>query len=191
MARTISIAGPQFLTQQRSWRQLSAATHSHSKTLACPFPSRQIDTNSYHPDRCRYEKACKAFQEDNGGLQRSPARAVNLEGADAYVDSDTGTHPSGQQHSEALPVGMAPGAGQIGSSETWRTKQVRTPMRVLLFVPNLLGYARLVLLACAVHAFCVAQAQASCFWMLIASLSLDFLDGMLARRLGQVRGNVA
>jgi len=58
---------------------------------------------------------------------------------------------------------------------------------VLLFAPNLVGYARLALLGVAA---CVgAQTQRAAlvtYWVLLLSFALDGLDGVLARRLCQV-----
>lgn len=59
--------------------------------------------------------------------------------------------------------------------------------QVLLFAPNLVGYARLALLGVAA---CVgAQTQRAAlvtYWVLLLSFALDGLDGVLARRLCQV-----
>ncbi len=63
-----------------------------------------------------------------------------------------------------------------------------TPQEVLLFVPNLVGYVRLALLAaaaCLHHA--AAASPHTVLVLLVISLVLDAVDGALARALGQVR----
>lgn len=63
-----------------------------------------------------------------------------------------------------------------------------TPHEVLLFVPNLVGYVRLALLAAAacLHHAAVANPH-TVLVLLVISLVLDGVDGALARALGQVR----
>ncbi len=55
---------------------------------------------------------------------------------------------------------------------------------MLCNVPNTVGYTRLVLL---LAALCTGTAAASIsFWLFLINLSLDYIDGVLARKLNQV-----
>ena len=54
---------------------------------------------------------------------------------------------------------------------------------VALYVPNLIGYARLLLIAIALRF--VGSDPARFVYIWAASCALDFVDGLAARRLGQ------
>ncbi|KAK9834989.1 hypothetical protein WJX81_002501 [Elliptochloris bilobata] len=59
--------------------------------------------------------------------------------------------------------------------------------QVLLFVPNLVGYARLALVGAAACIGAETQSAALCsYWLFLGNFVLDGLDGVLARRLCQV-----
>lgn len=57
--------------------------------------------------------------------------------------------------------------------------------QVLLYVPNLIGYIRLLLLASAIW---VGTSRAGVtYWLFAVNMLLDGIDGVLARRLQQAR----
>jgi phosphatidylglycerophosphate synthase len=56
---------------------------------------------------------------------------------------------------------------------------------VALYVPNIIAYIRLALVAAAIAAFYIGSAS-SCMWLVTASLALDAVDGAAARRWHQV-----
>jgi phosphatidylglycerophosphate synthase len=61
---------------------------------------------------------------------------------------------------------------------------VPTAAQVLLNAPNLVGWLRVALLAGAIA--CAPTRPVVAWWLAAASLALDGLDGLLARRFGQV-----
>lgn len=57
-------------------------------------------------------------------------------------------------------------------------------LKVLLYVPNVVGYVRLLLLVSSVY---IGEMHPlACFWLFIVNFLLDGADGALARRLKQV-----
>lgn len=60
---------------------------------------------------------------------------------------------------------------------------------MLLYVPNIVGYARIVLLCiAAVHS---TSKPLLSYWLFLVNFITDGLDGILARRLNQVRHQTA
>ena len=59
----------------------------------------------------------------------------------------------------------------------------QSPAQVLLYVPNLLGYARTGLLAAALRAG--TSDPVTCFYFCLANILLDGIDGAVARALNQ------
>lgn len=89
------------------------------------------------------------------------------------------------QHNQAVSAqdNDTPAPQQAGIPPPPDALQSVQPIHVLLFAPNVVDYLRLLMLAAA----CACQQQLwLCAGLLVCSLALDALDGVLARRLGQV-----